>query len=206
MKRQLVTVEGFMLSSATVNEKPQGAPPPAPPGDFCLGKSHQNRSAPEGSPADAGPSRLRRPQEVRIRRIPAPDAHVRDPSRTPLGSTSAFPRRSRAYGAGTPTELNPGRCWAPYGAPARRKTLGERPERVARRMRATGPRDRDGALGRRREPNAAAARGLSRHPGVLSLGDFSLHEQREVTRVQGGSPLVAVNAAEGGSTNLPCAA
>ncbi len=206
MKRRLVTVEGFMLSSATVNEKPRGAPPPAPPGDFCLGKSHQNRSAPKGSPADAGPSRLRRPQEVRIRRVPAPDAHAPNPFGAPLGSTSAYPRRSLAYGAGKPTELSPGRCWAPYGAPAHRQALGERPERVARRRCATGPRDRDGALGRRREPNVAEARGKSRHPGVLSLGDFSLHEQREVTRVRGGSPRVAVNAAEGGSINLPCAA
>src|SRR3989344_888206 len=27
----------------------RGAPPPAPPGDFCLGKSHQNRLAPKAA-------------------------------------------------------------------------------------------------------------------------------------------------------------
>jgi len=34
----------------------------------------------------------------------------------------------------------------------------------------------------------AAERRTARHPGVLSLGDFSLHEQREVTRGAGAEP------------------
>jgi len=104
-----------------------------PPGDFCLGNSHQNRFAPKGSPAHSAGftrhlpvprpagdiricranrlscrfvSRLGRPPEVRIRAILRPDAHAQHPCCAPSGSTSALPRRSLAYGAGTPTELS----------------------------------------------------------------------------------------------------
>ncbi len=62
-----------------------------------------------------------RPQEVRIRDISIPDAHVRDPSRTLSGSTSAFPRRSLAYGAGEATELKP---WMQLGPVWRGRVQG----------------------------------------------------------------------------------
>ena len=48
----------------------------------------------KASPASQVPSLPRRPQEVRIRQVLMPDVHARDPSRTPLGSTSALPRGS----------------------------------------------------------------------------------------------------------------
>ncbi len=41
-------------------------------------------------------------------------------------------------------------------------------------------------------------KGVSRHPGGLLFGDFSLAKQREVTRVRGGSPRLC--AAEGGTS------
>ena len=84
------------------------APPPVPPGDFPFGESHQSHSAPKGFTCFAGSSRLGWPQEVRIRDIPIPDAHAQHPCCAPLGSTSACPRRSLAYGAGNPPRFNAG--------------------------------------------------------------------------------------------------
>src|SRR3989344_3926912 len=86
----------------------RGAPPPAPPGDFPFGESHQSHFAPKGVARYAGSSHLGWPQEVRIRRVLAPDAHAPNPFGVPLGSTSALPRRSLAYGAELPPSLNHG--------------------------------------------------------------------------------------------------
>ena len=163
-------------------KKPRGAPPPAPPDDFCLGKSHQNRFAPEGSPASRVPRVSVRPPEVRIRAIPRPDAHAQHPCCAPLGSTSAFPRRSLAYGAGKPTELsntarlNHGCRWAPYGAPS----LAARPGVVREHL--VEPEARCSAPGELRSAGSGEKRRKgSRHPGRLSFGDFSLATQRKVT-------------------------
>ena len=103
-----------------------------PPGGFPFGESHQSHFAPKGSPASPVPRVSVRPQEVRIRQVLLPDAHVRDPSRTPSGSTSAFPRRSLACGAKETTQVKPWRCWAPYGAPEHRKALAGCPKECAR--------------------------------------------------------------------------
>ena len=62
---------------------------------FVLAKVTKTVLPRKASPAHtAGSLTPRWPQEVRIRHVLMPDAHVCDPSHTPLGSTSAFPRGS----------------------------------------------------------------------------------------------------------------
>ena len=133
-------------------------------GDFPFGESHQSHLAPEGSPANnAGSSHLGWPQEVRIRRIPAPDAHVCDPSHTLSGSTSACPRHSLAYGA--EEQRCQGFC-AVGPRMARPSTAGLWPS-VRRTVRGIAPvarRCRDAPSGDYRA-KTEDARGLSRHPG-----------------------------------------
>ena len=206
MKRQSVTVEDFVPPPAMVNEKPRGAPPPAPPGDFCLAKSHQKRFAPEGSPADtAGSSRLGSASGGAHTGYPYPGCARAASLLRPVGldfglsSTLARLRGWRGNGVKTKDGVGPrmarpstARRWA--SAPKGAKTGGLR----------RACRERDLASGRAGNPTPRSA-GKPRHPGVLSLGNFSLHEQREVTRERGGSPLLQT-AAEGGSINPSCAA
>jgi hypothetical protein len=91
----------------------------------------------------------------------------------------------------------------PYGAPEHRKALGVRPEGIANRMLATGPRGKDGALGQRREPKTADAR-ISASLGRPSLWLLSLGRARESNppAVRGTASKYA---AEGGSTKTKAA-
>ena len=157
-----------------------------PPGDFCLGKSHQNRSAPKGSPAYAGPSRLRRPQEVRIRRIPAPDAHVRDPSRTLSGSTSAFPRRSLAYG--TEEQRCRGFAVGPRMARLSDASLWPRAWKGARQDDARGPPGQGCPVGTPPRQRRVRAGGVA-PSGMPFLSPISLGTQRNRLDPRGRNPV-----------------
>ena len=79
---------------------------PCAPGDFCLGKSHQNCFAPEGFACFAGALAPRLPQRVRIRHVLMPDAHSRNPFRDPSGPGFGCSRGSaRLRGENNPNGL-----------------------------------------------------------------------------------------------------
>jgi hypothetical protein len=136
------------------------------------------------------PARTRVPRAfLRLRLRCSAAATGTQPQEHPFG-------RARKRDAGT-AEL----VWffgSPYGAPEHRKALGERPEGVARRMRATGPRDRmsrrasAGAQSRGAQEKRAIRGGLlmcrdaripARAGGALGPGafGFSLAAQKKVT-------------------------
>ena len=76
---------------------------------FVLAKVTKTVSPRKASPAhNAGARTPRWPQEVRIRDIPIPDAHARNPFRAPLGSTSALPRGSARLRGRTPPRFSEG--------------------------------------------------------------------------------------------------
>ena len=74
----------------------------------------------------------------------------------------------------------------PYGAPEHRQALGGRPQGRAQGS-ARLAHEAGSLVGPARDPKPRSA-GEVRHSGVLSLGDFSLHEQREVTQGAGAEP------------------
>ncbi len=133
-----------------------------------------------------------RPQEVRIRRIPAPDAHVCDPSHTPLGSTSAFPRRSLATGLNSHSAKPRWLHQAPHDTFERRKpllapSLLRRPGAAVLLCRRNGwarpngcKRAFFGSLDPRRPGRGSCGR-TGVHP-ILLPAELSLHEQRQIRR------------------------
>jgi len=71
--------------------------PPLHPGSLffaCPKKSDEKKGHPLVGVGFAGPLAPRSPPGARIRRIPAPDAHARDPSLAPEGPRFGFPWRS----------------------------------------------------------------------------------------------------------------
>ena len=144
----------------------QGCAGAATPGDFCLGKSHQNRFAPKGFAGFAGALA----SSVGLRRCAyglslAPDAHVRDPSRNPVGldfglsSTRARlrGRKKQSYQGFMPL----GPVWRAHAAQA----FGRVPSRARKGSRAwtvrTGMSCRDTAKPKARTRGVVAPSGFA---------------------------------------------
>ena len=156
----------------------RGAPPPAPPGDFCLGKSHQNRSAPKGSPASPVPrvcvglrrcaygASLRRMRTCVIHHAP-----LRARLRPVLDARSPTGRKRKAT-----VVLRLGPVWRAQAAQA----FGREPER-ARQDDARGPPGQGRAVGPPPRQRRVRAGGVAPFRVRLSFGNFSLAKQRKVT-------------------------
>jgi hypothetical protein len=184
-------VDASLLSGLRPYSKPNcGWLRPCTLGRFSLlaqRKATKRKGTPWSAPANtAGSLAPRLPQGVRIRRIPAPDAHARASRPRLCGPVLRLHASLGLTKGGLKTPLRIGLRWvAPtpveaIRAPSKAGSLREIFDRARGALCAPGELGERPAEARRAGYRERCMRAAKR-PGRVSFGSFSLHEQRKGT-------------------------